>query len=467
MDYLNSGSTKHCVRDPVHDLIEFGDDSFEQMLWKVVQTTSFQRLRRIRQLGFSELVYPGATHNRLEHSLGVFYNARRLNKIAQQQLGSSKFDQKRAEVSMAAALLHDVGHGPFSHSFETVGDRLKLGFGSHEDISNRIIRDSEVSEIMNDYSSGFANLVADLIAGKGAKDLYSSIVSSLFDADRLDYIIRDQHMTGSKNSIIDPEWLLSNIGIAEVPIINSSGKTKLVRHFVFSSRAKLALQTYILGLFNLYQSVYFHVSIRAAECVLVQLICRIIELIQGGLSDKIGLCDNHSIIRFAKEPKDLSKVLDLDDFVFWGAFPSLMRAEDLEIRRLATMLRNRNLPRAVDIREVVQGQIKGKNREDEINKIVFESIKKIEQYVNESGLSRNIWLDHIERNPYDIGDKGKSSKVPIFVKQSDEFIDLKDTSGAVNVAQIYQVDRVYFADEDSGSSAEVIRLIQNECKLVS
>ena len=462
----NSNSWKYCVRDPVHDLIEFDESPFEQILWKVIQTPTFQRLRRIRQLGFCELVFPGATHNRLEHSIGVFHNARRLNGIAKQQLGSTQFDQERAEVSMVAALLHDVGHGPFSHSFEALGEQFNLRYGKHEAVSDEIIRDSEVSGVLNEYRIGFAESVADMIAKKNPRDLYSLIVSSLFDADRLDYIIRDQLMTGSKNSIFDLTWLLSNIEVAEIEITNSNGRTETIKQFVFNSRATLALQTYALGLFNLYRSVYFHKSMRSAEFLFLRLIRRIFELIQKGFGSKIGLSDNNSIIRFAQNPNVLGNVLDLDDFVFWGALPSMIRSDDLEISRLASMLRNRNLPDAVDIREVINSQIKGSLSDSDCDVIVVNSIKNIEQYLQQNNLNKYVWLDSIQRPPYDTRKIGEPPEEPILIKQADEFVDLKDISGAVNILQPYKVDRIYIADESLGVRKEIMNLIQDECKSI-
>ncbi|WP_295845005.1 HD domain-containing protein [Tardiphaga sp.] len=107
------------IRDPVHDLIPFGKDKFEQMAWKLLELPEFQRLRRIKQLGFSELVFPGASHTRFAHSVGVFHTARQLSERIKDQLGSANFNEDRAQVAMAAALVHDVGHGPFSHAFES------------------------------------------------------------------------------------------------------------------------------------------------------------------------------------------------------------------------------------------------------------------------------------------------------------------------------------------------------------
>src|SRR5215471_17903843 len=115
------------IRDPLHNLIEFGTGQFEDVIWRVIQTRPFQRLRRVKQLGFSELVYPGATHSRFAHSVGVFHTARQLMSVIERHLTkSAAFKPAKANTALAAALLHDIGHGPFSHAFEDVGDRLKL-----------------------------------------------------------------------------------------------------------------------------------------------------------------------------------------------------------------------------------------------------------------------------------------------------------------------------------------------------
>lgn len=119
------------IRDPVHNLIEFGTDQFEHTLWQVIQTPPFQRLRRIRQLGFSEFVFPGATHTRFAHSLGVFHIARALMRIIQRHIETSgrQYGSHQACVPVAAALLHDVGHGMFSHAFEAIGKEFGLVIG--------------------------------------------------------------------------------------------------------------------------------------------------------------------------------------------------------------------------------------------------------------------------------------------------------------------------------------------------
>ena len=157
------------IRDPLHNLIEFDSDQFEQTLWCVIQTPPFQRLRRIRQLGFSEFVFPGATHTRFAHCLGVFHIARQPMQVIQRYVGGNRghYRLHQAQVAIAAALVHDVGHGMFSHSFEEIGRKLTLPLARHETVSEQLIRHSEIAEAFRELGSGFAGDVANVIkAGK-------------------------------------------------------------------------------------------------------------------------------------------------------------------------------------------------------------------------------------------------------------------------------------------------------------
>jgi HD superfamily phosphohydrolase len=207
------------IRDPLHDLIEFSCDSFEQTLWRVVQTPSFQRLRRVKQLGFSEYVsHPGATHTRFSHSLGACHIAKSLLRLIRARAGESQFVTQRADHAIAAALVHDVGHGPFSHAFEEVGKRLNLKMAKHEDVSDAIIRTGDVSIVFDqELGNGFSANVADLIKAPGPSKIYGAVVSSQFDADRLDYMQRDRLMTGTQLGHIDFVWLMANLEIGELP----------------------------------------------------------------------------------------------------------------------------------------------------------------------------------------------------------------------------------------------------------
>jgi HD superfamily phosphohydrolase len=274
------------IRDPVHNLIEFNTGEFEQMCWRLIQTAAFQRLRRIKQLAFSEQVYPGATHSRFSHSIGVFHTARHLAKVIERDRGE-RFDLRRSQTAIAAALLHDLGHGPFSHAFEDV--LKKLGFGRHEATSVRIIKDAEVAAILNGFVPNFASAVAQIIENKVPEDIYAAIVSSQFDADRLDYMRRDRLMTGAQTSAIDFEWLMANLEVRHVKVGQDGEEVREIETLVVGQKAFLGAEAYVLGLFHLYPTVYFHKATRSAEKIFAALLFCIFQLVRAGQSGDTGL----------------------------------------------------------------------------------------------------------------------------------------------------------------------------------
>src|SRR6185295_8463743 len=176
------------IRDPVHDVIAFRlDRPIDSLLFNLLNCAEFQRLRRIRQLGMASLAYPGADHSRYSHSLGVMQTARR---IIEQLCRSFYIAEEDQLLCLAAALLHDLGHGPFSHVFERVSGV------HHETLTERVIleSDSEVNRILVDHDAKFPQRIAALIAGKPRRTFLCDILSSQLDADRLDYLLRDNLM---------------------------------------------------------------------------------------------------------------------------------------------------------------------------------------------------------------------------------------------------------------------------------
>lgn len=323
------------IRDPLHGLISFQANEFEDVLWQVIQSIPFQRLRRVRQLGFSELIYPGAVHSRFAHSLGVFNVARDLMKIVHTHEGA-EFRQSRSERALAAALVHDVGHGAFSHAFESVGKRLNLRMAAdHELVSDHLIRHSELADCLNKLGSGFANDVANVIKG-GPTDIYSAVVSSQFDADRLDYMQRDRLMTGTESSKIDYTWLTANLEIGSIKRGVDEEPLDEVKTFVIGPKAIQAAEAYVLGLFQLYPTVYFHKATRGAEKLFVELFCRVIELVVDGSHRRTGLPAAHPIVKFAKEPEAISNILNLDDLTIWGALSMLSDSKDKIVSEIST-----------------------------------------------------------------------------------------------------------------------------------
>ena len=179
----------NAIKDAVHDYVEV-DGVAEDLL----DTAAMQRLRHVKQLSTVRLVYPSASHTRFEHSLGVYHLARQ----ALTQLG---IDGSRAEAVRAAALLHDVGHGPYGHQTERIIERR---LGRHHDDVHHLFESSELAAVLE--SHGLApDVVADLIAGKGK---LGQLVSGDLDVDRMDYLVRDAHHTGVPYGTVDPGRLV-------------------------------------------------------------------------------------------------------------------------------------------------------------------------------------------------------------------------------------------------------------------
>lgn len=333
------------IRDPVHDLIPFATDAFEQMAWKLLELPEFQRLRRIKQLGFSELVFPGATHSRFAHSVGVFHTARQLAERIKLQVGNN-YNIERAQTAMAAALVHDVGHGPFSHAFESAASAFSTK-KDHEFWTAEIVTgQTGVNRVLERFRPGFAKEVADLIVAETPADIYASIVSSQFDADRLDYVRRDRLMAGVLHGGFDFSWLLANLEVGAVPLTQDDEVIGEVEALILGQKALQAAESYVLGLFHLYFTVYFHKTTRGAEKMLTALLKRLAELISNGAGHLTGLHATHPLYAFIKTGS-LSEYLWLDDTTIWGSLADLSKAKDSIVRHMALRLACRRLWLAV------------------------------------------------------------------------------------------------------------------------
>jgi len=205
------------VRDSVH-----GDLQLDDFEVKLADTPEIQRLRRIKQLGFTYLVYPGANHTRFEHSIGTMYLASRL-------AGNLDLEDRTKKILRICALLHDVGHGPFSHVSEGVLDT------THEDFTSKIIKNSHISDILSETFD--TQEIIDIISGKGS---LGQIISGEIDVDRMDYLLRDSYYTGVAYGVIDVERLIYNMKLEENLLLDQKGiqaaeSTLLARYFMYPS----------------------------------------------------------------------------------------------------------------------------------------------------------------------------------------------------------------------------------------
>src|SRR5262245_13280739 len=184
-------------RDPVHNIIRLQTDTDEgELMMRLIDAAEFQRLRRIKQLGLGLYTYQGAEHSRFTHSLGAFHLMTRiLKRLAERH----SIAEEVHTAARAAALLHDVGHGSFSHVMEKV-----LGF-HHESWSVQVVlsKETEIGRLLSSYSADLPENVAAIIEGKFQPAAIGQLVSSQLDVDRMDYLLRDSLMTGAKYGIYD------------------------------------------------------------------------------------------------------------------------------------------------------------------------------------------------------------------------------------------------------------------------
>ncbi|TNB48339.1 HD domain-containing protein [Martelella lutilitoris] len=458
------------VRDPVHNLIQFDttNSEIERVAWKLIQSRPFQRLRRVKQLGFSELVYPGATHTRFAHSIGVFHTARNLMNIVQEKAPEKQ--ETSEKIALVAALVHDVGHGPFSHAFEAVGERLNLKLADHEVMSDELIRNGEIAEILNnDIMSGFASNVANMIKKEGRITLHNSVVSSQFDADRLDYMQRDRLMTGSQHSVIDLAWLLANLDVGQVAAGIDETKVGSIPTFVIGPKAIQAAEAYVLGLFQLYPTIYFHKATRGAEKLFSEILVRLFYLVRNGDIQNTGLPKNHPLVRFANDPESIETALSLDDAVVWGAMHLMIDSEDPVLSSFSDRLLNRKLFKCFDIRAEITHRCDPHNSRDpdslaKIEKCCASAVLKLQEWQkNEDRIMPRILTDQAERRPYKTNGVGNGQTEQINVRtDGGELIDIKQRSEIVNSLSVFKLNRVYYDDSQKHYLEEIQKIVYGE-----
>jgi uncharacterized protein len=323
--------SERIYRDSVHNIIRLNTDSAEgRLLTGLVDTTEFQRLRRIRQLGLAYFAYQAAEHSRFTHSLGALHLSTRI--LAKLEL-SYKIEANAKTAVKVAALLHDIGHGPFSHVIEPI-----FGF-HHEDftIEALLSDETEVGRILRSYSSTLPGDAADIIRGTFRPMALAQLVSSQLDVDRMDYLLRDSLMTGAKYGIFDLEWIIKSLEINEE-----------ADHLYVSGNGTYAVEDYLQARYYMFRQVYFHRTLRAAESVLRSLLRRAIFLFQNG--SPVWFAENTSFEKILRgERLGLKEHLELDDTDVVFHIKRWQDSEDGILSDLSKRFTNRRLFKAFDL----------------------------------------------------------------------------------------------------------------------
>lgn len=314
-------------RDPVHNYITVN----HPVIYDLINSKEFQRLRRVKQVSTTVFTFHGAEHSRFSHCLGVYEIARRVTEIFDAKFPEI-WDSNENLLTMVAALLHDVGHGAYSHTFEKLFDT------DHEAITQEIITspDTEVNAILRGVSPDFPENVASVINHTYHNKQVVQLISSQIDCDRMDYLLRDSYYSGARYGQFDLTRILHVIRPTADGI-------------VFEYNGMHAVEDYIVSRFQMYMQVYFHPASRAMEVLLQNLLKRAKYLyhIDSHFFEKTS----PNLIPFLANQASLADYLSLDDGVMNTYFQAWTAAEDDILADLASRFVNRKVFKSVTFEE--------------------------------------------------------------------------------------------------------------------
>ena len=338
------------IRDVIH-----GDIFIDEKYVAVIDTREFQRLRRIKQLSVANMVFPGAEHTRFAHCIGTFHVMRMIIEHFEplfQKCGLEITEQEK-DAALVAALLHDIGHGPYSHAFEGVLQSLVHEDINHEQLGVMIIRSehTEIHEVLTrEFGEDFPDAVANIILkkqevkqipfNKSTKKLdlqfvLSSLLSSQLDADRMDYMLRDAWYTGAKYGTIDLSRTINSMSLA----INPENDQFCV---CVEERYLVDIENCLLGRYQMHKEVYYH----SIKCEMEEVIGRILRQVKKLYEEKklknVDQLPEAIRMMFAEEEFDIMKYISLDDNIMYYLFENWMNDEDPELKALCSTLINRN-----------------------------------------------------------------------------------------------------------------------------
>lgn len=410
-------------RDPVHNMIALTEARADDaLLIRLIDTPEFQRLRYIKQLGLALYTYQGAEHSRFTHSLGVMHVMTRVLDHLERRYAISA---EARLVARAAALLHDIGHGPFSHVIEKV---LK---GNHERWSMRIIADpsTQVHRQLADFDPALPEQVVAAIDHRYQPAFVGQLVSSQLDVDRFDYLLRDSLMTGAKYGNYDLEWIIHSLEIEE--------KQGLI---YVAANGLYAVEEYLLSRYYMFRQVYFHRLLRSAEAVLLSILRRALELMKSG---SLNFVVPGSVMErvLADEDLTLAQYLEFDDHDVMYHIKRWTREPDGILSDLARRFMERRLFKVIDL------NLAGEER--------TQYLERVRGNVEKLGYDPRYYLidDHAADIPY-YSYYRPEGKARIYIERNGEICDIADVSSVVRGLRGYELRRLCFPQEVSQAIEE-------------
>jgi HD superfamily phosphohydrolase len=318
---------KRTYLDPIHqDIVLDGAKPAEALVMDLIDTPEFQRLRRVHQLGVSHLTFQGSEHSRFTHSMGVMHIASRLYDQLHAPQNPPASEEEKALV-LATALLHDVGHGPYSHVTEAI-----LGY-NHEQWSCRIIEgDTNITSVLNKFDRGLAAKITSVLRKTYKPHYISDIVSSQLDCDRFDYLLRDSYMSGTAYGLFALNRIIASLEIDQ----------QNDRIVVSGSKGQTSVEHYLFARYSMYASVYYHKKNLASKALLAKLMKR-----AKLLGSKISFMDEPTGKLICGQPLSTAEYLQLDDVQMTYHIKRWLSDPDPILKDLAGRLINRRLFKAI------------------------------------------------------------------------------------------------------------------------
>ena len=363
------------LKDPVHSYIHI----HYEVIWNCLDSKEFQRLRRIRQLGGDFQVYPTAEHSRFSHSLGVYEIVRRM--VTEVKTLCAELTEYEKVCVMLAGLLHDVGHGPFSHAFEHVTNH------SHEEYTAKIILgDTELNSILRAVSKKMPEDIVSIIQHTHENDILNQIVSGQLDADRMDYLLRDSYFTATSYGQFDLERILRTMRVRKT---SEGRKVIVVKHTGIHS-----VEDYIMARYQMYWQVYYHPVARSYEAVFIQLFNRLKDIFKD---NKDYFEDVKVLIPFLEKAEvSEEEYFRLDENSLLYCCALIQDKDDVIAADLAKRLQNRKLFEYVDYNEENLAQIQNMLRENGYDEQYYLRIENIEASVYSPYKGRKILIEKLD-----------------------------------------------------------------------